>query len=71
MERAAIKLVTHNSIKRCLTKTFEESTESSGCIDHTEVEFSSKIGQRLRTHRHCQHLVLRGVTCLGEADCMW
>ena len=57
-----------NNIKRQLTKTFEETTEPSGCISHTEAEFSSKIRQRLRTQGHCQHLVLRGITFLGETE---
>lgn len=57
-----------DAIKGHLTETFEEATESSGCIRHTEAELRSKIRQGLRTHRHCQHPVLGGITLLGERE---
>ena len=50
-----------------LTETLEEATQPSRCIGDTEVELSSKVGQRLRTHGHNQDFVLGGVTSLdGE-----
>lgn len=55
-----------DAIKGHLTETFEEATESSGCIRHTEAELRSKIRQGLRTHRHCQHPVLGGITLLEK-----
>lgn len=39
-------------------QTFEEAIASSGCISHTDAEFTSKIRQRPWIYRHCQRLGL-------------